>query len=136
MLKPILLVEDSPNDIELALYALKRCGVHNKIDVVRDGEEALEYLLESGRYAGRRGGAPQLVLLDLKLPAIDGITVLCTIRSTPKLSALPVVVITASDLETDRKRSLELGIESYVVKPIGLKAFVEQICRLAATIRH
>lgn len=137
MLKPILLVEDALNDIELALYALKKCGVHNDIVVVRDGDEALEYLLRTERHAGRHTPDPGLILLDLKLPTVDGISVLRTIRKTPGLAAIPVVVVTASAMEADVTRTMELGIERYVVKPMELQTFVEQMCQLAAQfIRH
>lgn len=136
MLRSILLVKDALNDIELALYALKRCGIHNEVVVARDGDEALEYLLRSGRHTGRLEDDPGLVLLDLKLQIVDGLTVLRTIRTTPHLASVPVVV-TASALETDVARTMELGMERYVVKPIELKTFVEQMCQLTAQfIRH
>lgn len=137
MLSPILVVEDALNDIELALYALKKCGVHNEIVVTRDGDEALEYLLRIGRYAERLTPDPGLVLLDLKLPTVDGVSVLRTIRSTPDLSAIPVVIVTGSALEADIKTTMELGIERYVVKPMDLQTFIEQMCQLAKQfIRH
>lgn len=135
--RPILLVEDSLSDIELALYALKKCGVHNEIAVARNGDEAVEYLLRIGRYTGRQTADPGLVLLDLKLPTVDGISVLRTIRTTPSLSSIPVVVVTGSALEVDVTRTLELGIERYVVMPMDLRRFVEQMCQVAKQfIKH
>lgn len=132
MRKPILLVEDAPNDIELALYALKKCGVQNEIVVTRDGDEALEYLFRVGRHKGRTTPDPGMVLLDLKLPTVDGISVLKTIRTTPRLSSIPVIVVTASALEADVTRTMEIGVERYVVKPMDLRVFVEQMCQVAA----
>ena len=137
MNRPILLVEDAPNDIELALFALKKCGVSNEIIVANDGEEALDYLLCRGKYRHRFPGNPGLVLLDLKLPTIDGITVLSTIRSTPALASIPVVVLTASGLEADISRTMSLGIQEYVVKPMDLQQFVKIMCGLASKFtRH
>ncbi|HEY8607781.1 MAG TPA: response regulator [Noviherbaspirillum sp.] len=137
MLKPILLVEDAPNDIEIALYALKKCGVKNEIVVARDGIEALDYLLCRNAFLGREGGNPGLVLLDLKLPTVDGIAVLQTIRSTPALASIPVIVLTGSAMEADVSRTVALGIEKYVVKPMDLQYFIDQMCEIAAQfIRH
>jgi CheY-like chemotaxis protein len=137
MLQPILLVEDSPNDIEIALFALRKCGVSNQIIVARDGKEALDYLFSRGDFLDRPPGNPGLVLLDLKLPLIDGISVLSAIRHTPALAGIPVVVLTASALEADVSRTLALGIDEYIVKPMDLKIFVHHMCRLASRfVRH
>jgi len=137
MIRPILLVEDAPNDIELALYALKKCGVPNDIIVARDGEEALDYLLCRGKYQSREPGNPGLVLLDLKLPTFDGIQVLGTIRSSPALADIAVVVLTASAMEADVNKTMALGIEAYVVKPMEIQRFVSIMCDLASRFtRH
>ena len=137
MNRPILLVEDAPNDIELALYALKKCGVSNSIIVARDGEEALDYLLQRGSYRLRQPGNPGLVLLDLKLPRMDGMQVLTTIRSSPVLADIAVVVLTASALEADVSQTMALGIEAYVVKPMEIQQFIRIMCELASRFtRH
>lgn len=137
MSRPILLVEDAENDIEFALLALKRCGVANEVIVARDGEEALDYLLRRQQYQHRHPGNPGLVLLDLKLPAIDGITVLRTIRATPTLASIPVVVLTGSAMEADIKTTIALGIEEYVVKPMDIQHFIQTMCGIATRcIRH
>lgn len=132
MTRPILLVEDAPNDIELALYALKKCGVSNDVIVARDGEEALDYLLCRGKYHSREPRNPSLVLLDLKLPILDGIEVLSTIRSIPKLAGIAVVILTASAMEADVSQTMALGIEKYVVKPMEIRRFVRIMCELAS----
>lgn len=131
MMRPILLVEDAPNDIELALYALKKCGVPNDIIVARDGEQALDYLLYRGTYQSRVPVNPGLVLLDLKLPKLDGIQVLGAIRSNPTLAEIAVVVLTASAMEADVNQTMALGIEAYVVKPMEVQRFVSIMCDLA-----
>jgi len=137
MKRPILLIEDTPNDIEFALFALKKCGVANDIVVARDGAEALDYLLCRGEHRQRTHGNPGLVLLDLKLPVVDGIEVLGTIRSTPALASIPVVVLTASAMEADVSRTIALGIEEYVIKPMDIQQFVETMCGLASRfVRH
>ncbi|MFC7518828.1 response regulator [Herbaspirillum sp. GCM10030257] len=120
MNRPILLVEDADNDIEFALLALKRCGVANEVIVANDGEEALDYLLCRRKYQHRVPKNPGLILLDLKLPTVDGITVLSTIRATPTLSSIPVVVLTGSALEADINQTMALGVEEYVVKPMDI----------------
>lgn len=128
----MLLVEDAPNDIELALYSLKKCGVPNEIIVAKDGEEALDYLLCRGKYQSREPGNPGLVLLDLKLPTLDGIQVLGTIRSSAMLSDIAVVVLTASALKADVNQTMALGIDAYIVKPMEIQRFVSIMCDLAA----
>ncbi len=137
MTKPILLVEDAPNDIEFALFALHKCGVTNDIIVVNDGGEALDYLLCRKQYRDRLPINPGLVLLDLKLPTVDGIEVLSTIRTTPALASIPVVVLTGSAMEADISRTVALGIEEYVVKPMDIQQFVNIMCVLASRfIKH
>jgi CheY-like chemotaxis protein len=130
MLKPILLVEDNPNDLELTLVALERSQLANEVIVVRDGAEALDYLHCKGAYAGRELGNPAVVLLDLKLPKVDGLEVLASIRSTPSMKSMPVVMLTSSKEEQDLVRSYELGVNAYVVKPVEFKEFVRAISDL------
>lgn len=130
MLKPILLVEDNPNDLELTLIALERTHLANEVIVVRDGEEALEYLFRRGRYAHRPDGNPAVVLLDLKLPKVDGLEVLREVRADSGKKSTPVVMLTSSKEETDLLRSYELGANAFVVKPVEFKQFVEAIADL------
>ncbi|HJU83810.1 MAG TPA: response regulator [Holophagaceae bacterium] len=124
-LKRILLVEDNPNDVELALTAFEDAKVANEVVVARDGAEALDYLYRRGAYAGRLPGNPAVVLLDLKLPRIDGLEVLRTIRAEPQLKTLPVVALTSSREEPDLARCYELGVNAYVVKPVNFPDFIE-----------
>ena len=130
MLKPILLVEDNPKDVELALVALSRTQLANEVVVTRDGAEALDYLRSEGAYAGRAQGNPSLVLLDLKLPKVDGLQVLEQIKSNPALQAIPVVMLTASREERDLFRSYKTGVNAYVVKPVSFKEFIGAIQEL------
>lgn len=130
MLKPILLVEDNPKDLELALLALERSNLANEVVTVRDGKEALDYLFRQGAYAERPQGNPAVVLLDLKLPKLDGIQVLERIKSEPNLSQVPVVMLTTSREEKDLIRSYQLGVNAYVVKPVSFKEFIEAIQEL------
>lgn len=127
MLKPILLVEDNPNDLELTLIALERSQLANDVVVMRDGEEALDYLLYRGSYETRTPGNPAVILLDLKLPKVDGLEVLQTIRANDRLSAVPVVMLTSSREEPDLTRAYSLGVNAYVVKPVEFKDFVAAI---------
>ncbi|GAO37865.1 putative two-component response regulator [Sphingomonas changbaiensis NBRC 104936] len=126
-LKPILLVEDSPKDLELTLAALEQCQLANTVVVVRDGAEALEYLTSTGAQAGRETGDPAVVLLDLKLPKVDGLEVLERIKSDPNLRHTPVVMLTSSREESDLVRSYSLGVNAFVVKPVGFEQFFEAI---------
>lgn len=130
MLKPILLVEDNPNDLELTLIALEKSKLANEVIVVRDGAEAMDYLNHAGPFAGRTAGNPAVVLLDLKLPKVDGLEVLRHIRSTPSLKSMPVVMLTSSREEQDLLRSYELGVNAYVVKPVEFREFVQAIADL------
>jgi CheY-like chemotaxis protein len=127
MLKPILLVEDNPKDLELTLVALGKSNLANEVIAVRDGVEALDYLLRQGPYAERAEGNPAVVLLDLKLPRIDGLQVLERIRHEPLLERLPVVILTSSHEEQDLVRSYKLGVNAYVVKPVGFKEFISAV---------
>lgn len=129
-LRPILLVEDSPNDLELALAALERCQLANPVHVARDGVEALDYLHARGAWAGRGGGDPAVVLLDLKLPRLDGLEVLERVKKDPLLRAVPIVMLTSSREERDLVRSYELGVNAFVVKPVDFRAFLQAIQEL------
>jgi CheY-like chemotaxis protein len=126
-LRPILLVEDSPNDIELTLAALAKCQLANEVHVARDGVEALDYLYARGAFKGRDGGEPAVVLLDLKLPRVDGLQVLQEIKADPALRQIPVVMLTSSREEKDIVLSYRLGVNAFVVKPVGFKDFLEAI---------
>lgn len=130
MLKPILLVEDNPHDLELTLIALSKSQLANQVVICRDGAEALDYLLARGDYAGRSAGNPAVVLLDLKLPKVDGLEVLKTVRETHSLRSMPVVMLTSSKEEQDLVRSYELGVNAYVVKPVDFTEFVRAIADL------
>lgn len=130
MLKPILLVEDNPNDLELTLIALEKSQLANEVIIVRDGAEALDYLMCRGEYASRQAGNPAVVLLDLKLPKVDGLEVLREIRTTNGLKSTPVVMLTSSKEEQDLLRSYELGVNAYVVKPVDFAEFVRAIADL------
>lgn len=126
-LKPILLVEDSPKDVELTLAALEQCPLANSVIVVRDGAEALDYLNARGEFHGREPGHPAVVLLDLKLPKIDGLEVLERIKGDPNLRQTPVVMLTSSREERDLVKSYSLGVNAFVVKPVGFEQFFEAI---------
>lgn len=126
-LKPILLVEDNPKDLELTLAALEQCQLANAVVVARDGAEALDYLYGKGPTAGTGGGEPAVVLLDLKLPKVDGLEVLERIKSDPHLRHTPVVMLTSSREERDLVRSYSLGVNAFVVKPVGFEQFFEAI---------
>src|SRR5579875_21486 len=126
-LKPILLVEDNPKDLELTLLALERSRLANEVITVRDGAEALEYLFRRGQFAGRPAGNPAVVLLDLKLPKVDGLQVLEAVKQDAGLKAIPVVMLTTSREEQDLIRSYALGVNAFVVKPVAFKEFIDAI---------
>ena len=130
MLKPILLVEDNPRDLDLTLVALERSQLANEVIVMRDGAEALDYLQRRGVHSGRAEGNPAVLLLDLKLPKVDGLQVLKTIRESAELRSIPVVMLTSSREEFDLSRAYELGVNAYVVKPVEFKEFVSAISDL------
>jgi len=130
MLKPILLVEDNPRDLELTLLALDRSQLANEVIVARDGQEAIDYLHGAGNWTGRVPGNPAVILLDLMLPKIDGLEVLEMIRSSDALKSIPVVMLTSSREEQDLVRSYALGVNAYVVKPVEFNEFVEAIADL------
>jgi two-component system response regulator len=127
----ILLVEDNPNDVKLALHAFKTHNLVNCVHVVRDGAEALEFIFGTGRYADRDvASSPKLVLLDLKLPLVDGIDVLRRIKSDERTSMIPVVVMTSSNVERDIVESYKLGVNSYIRKPVDFNQFTEAVRQL------
>lgn len=126
-LRRVLLVEDSPHDIEMTLEALAEYRISNHTDIARDGKEALDYLYRRGRFASRPEGNPVVILLDIKLPKIDGIEVLRIIRSDELLRLIPVVILSSSREEKDLASGYELGANAYVVKPVDFHGFVEAV---------
>ena len=126
-LKRILLAEDNANDLELTLAALQQHKLANEIIAVRDGAEALDYLYRRGVFADRADDLPALVLLDLKMPKVDGLEVLKTVKADPRLQFIPVVMLTSSREEQDVVASYELGVNSYVVKPVDFAEFMEAV---------
>jgi CheY-like chemotaxis protein len=126
-LRTILLAEDNPKDVELTLEALSEHNLANHVIVVKDGVEAMEYLRCEGKYKLCKKGNPAVLLLDIKMPRMDGIEVLQAIRSDPALKTLPVVILTSSREEQDLIKSYELGVNAYVVKPIDFKDFIEAV---------
>ncbi len=127
----ILLVEDSPTDAELTLRVLKKNHLANQVIHVTDGEEALDFLFARGTYAGRNvDRRPKVILLDLKLPKIDGLEVLKIIKTDPLTRTIPVVVLTSSKEETDMVASYAMGVNSYIVKPVNFDSFVEAVTHL------
>jgi two-component system response regulator len=123
----ILLVEDNPNDAELAMRALKKGGLANNLLWLKDGEQALDYLFRRGDYANRDATSPRLVLLDLKMPKVDGTEVLRAVKGDPATRRIPVVVMTSSQEESDVARTYDLGANSYVVKPVDFSAVVDVV---------
>jgi len=129
--KVILLVEDNPDDEALTLRALKKNNITNSVTVVRDGAEALDYLFGTGEYAGRdTSEQPQVILLDLKLPKIDGLEVLRRLRADERTQLLPVVILTSSNEEQDRLKGYGYGANSYVRKPVDFDQFMEAVRQL------
>ena len=126
----ILLVEDDPKDIDLTLNALEEYNLANEVVVARDGEEALDYLYGRGSFQMRSGNNPAVMLLDLKLPKVDGLEVLQQVKSDEQLKMIPVVVLTSSREERDMVKSYELGVNAYVVKPVDFHEFVNAIKEL------
>ncbi|KAA0121353.1 response regulator [Methylobacterium sp. P1-11] len=126
-LKPILLVEDNPNDIELTLAALESSQLANEIVICRDGAEALDFIYRRGAHEKRQAQDPAVVLLDLKLPKLDGLEVLAKIKSDPVTRTIPVVMLTSSREETDLVRSYDLGVNAFVVKPVAFEEFFAAI---------
>ncbi|OAI40020.1 two-component system response regulator [bacterium SCGC AG-212-C10] len=127
----ILIVEDNPNDLELTLRAFKRHNVANSVVVVRDGAEALEFLFCTGRYVERSiSDVPKVVLLDLKLPLIDGLEVLRRVKADERTQAIPIVVLTSSKEDRDLAECYRMGVNSYIVKPVNFEQFTESVRQL------
>lgn len=126
----ILLVEDSPEDEELALHALRQRKLANNIVVTRDGEEALDFIFRSGQYANRPNSQPKLILLDLKLPKIDGLEVLRRIKQNEATRTIPVVVMTSSREDRDLTGAYRYGVNSYIVKPVDFEQFTQCVQQL------
>lgn len=129
-LRPILLAEDSPNDVELIITALRDARLVNEIVITHDGEQALDYLFRRGPHAGRTTPEPAVILLDLKMPKIDGREVLRRIRADPTLRLTPVVVLTSSREEQDLFETYNLGANAYLVKPVDFEAFISAVGKL------
>lgn len=127
----ILLVEDSPQDLELALRALRKANLTNHIEIARDGVEAMEFIFCEGPYVGRKiEDGPKVILLDLKLPKIDGLEVLQRLKSDLRTQHIPVVVLTSSKEQSDVVESYRLGVNSYIVKPVNFEQFAEAVQQL------
>jgi len=129
-LKKILLAEDNPKDVELTLEALEESMMANRVVVVKDGVETLDYLRMQGAWAGREPGLPSVLLLDIKMPRMDGIEVLREIRNDPALKLLPVVMLTSSREDKDLLNSYYLGVNAYVVKPVNFGGFIDAVKQL------
>lgn len=126
----ILLVEDNPTDAELAIRALRKKNLANNLVWVRDGAEALDFVFCKGQYQGRANGTPKLILLDLKLPKVDGIEVLRTLKADAEAKSVPVVMLTSSHEERDIVESYELGVNSYIVKPVDFEKFLDMVSQV------
>jgi len=129
-LQKILLAEDNPKDVELTIEALSEHNLANEVVVVKDGVEAMEYLRREGKFKLRAQGLPAVLLLDIKMPRMDGLEVLSAVRSDPLLKLLPVVILTSSREERDLVKSYEQGVNAYVVKPVDFTEFVEAVKHL------
>ena len=129
-LRRILMVEDDPRDVELTLTALEQYNLANEVVVVGDGEEALDYLYQRGKFKARANGNPAVLLLDLKLPKVDGLEVLQQIKTDERLKMIPVLVLTSSREEGDMMASYRLGVNAYVVKPVDFHEFVNAVKEL------
>jgi CheY-like chemotaxis protein len=127
----ILLVEDNPDDLDMAIRALRKAKLANRIQVARDGVEALEFIFGTGPYAGRKvENGPKVILLDLKLPKVDGLEVLRQVKGDPRTKSIPVVVLTSSKEQPDVVTCYQLGVNSYIVKPVNFENFMEAVGEL------
>lgn len=131
-LRTILMAEDNPKDVELTLEAMAESNLANNVTVVKDGVEALEYLRCEGKFKERKVENPAFLLLDIKMPRMDGIELLRILRSDPKLKMIPVVILTSSQEEKDLFKSYNLGVNAYVVKPVNFKDFVSTVKQIGA----
>ena len=131
-LRTILIADDDPNDIELTLEALKDNNLANQLIVVKDGVEALEYLNRKGKYSDHKPGNPCVILLDIKMPRMDGIEVLRNIRSDPYLRRIPVVILSSSREEQDLINAYDLGVNAYAVKPIDFQKFLVAVKQIGS----
>lgn len=131
-LKTILIAEDNQNDIDLTLLALEEFNLANNIEVVTDGVEAMEYLRLQGKFKGRKPGNPAVILLDLKMPRMDGIEVLKEVRKDPALKLIPIVMLTSSREDKDLLNSYTLGVNAYVVKPVDFTQFTTAVKQIGA----
>jgi len=129
-IRKILLAEDNPQDVELTLSALAEHNLANEVVTVKDGAEALDYLFCRNEFKSRSDGDPAVVLLDLKMPKVDGLEVLRTIKQDPNLKTIPVVMLTSSREESDLVSSYDFGVNAYVVKPVDFQGFVEAVRRI------
>ena len=127
ILREILMAEDSSSDIELTVTALSESNLANRLVIVRDGAEAMDYLECRGEYVNRKSGNPGLILLDIKMPRMDGIEVLESIKKNPKFKTIPVVMLTSSKEDRDLAKAYDLGVNAYVVKPVSFGQFMEAI---------
>jgi CheY-like chemotaxis protein len=128
----LLLVEDNPEDLELTLRALRKANLSDQIRIARDGAEALDYIFCEGAHAARKiADRPKVILLDLKLPKVDGLTILERLKSDPRTKSIPVVVLTSSKEQSDIVASYHFGVNSYIVKPVDFEGFVEAVRTLA-----
>lgn len=130
-IRSILYVEDNPLDIELTIEAMKENSILNPIAITKDGVEALEYLMCEGKYANRIGGNPSMILLDLKMPRMDGLELLTILKKDPKFKRIPVVMLTSSREEKDLVKGYDLGVNAYVVKPIDFLAFTDLVKQIS-----
>ncbi len=129
-LKRILLAEDDPNDIELILVALEEYNLRHQVDVVRDGTDVLDYLYRRGKFTDRANGHPVVILLDLKMPKVDGIEVIRRVKGDSALKTIPIVVLTSSKEDQDLIKSYNLGVNAYVVKPVAFDKFIKTVKQL------
>ncbi|MDX2306340.1 MAG: response regulator [Microscillaceae bacterium] len=129
-LPPILYAEDNENDIELTLAAFEDCHIKNRIDVVRDGQEVIDYLRYQGNYTSRPHENPIVILLDIKMPRVSGIDALQIIKSDDHLKLIPVVILTSSSMDKDILESYNLGVNAYVVKPVSFEEFMQAVKKL------
>jgi len=130
--KRILLVDDSPRDVEMTIDALQQYHLANEVTALRDGVEALDYMYRRGEFAARRDADPAVILLDLKMPRVDGLEVLRQLKADPKFKVIPVVVMTSSREDQDLARCYDLGVNAYVVKPLNFHEFIDAIRTLGA----